>query len=114
MLETAREKAAVWGGTTYLHLGDDPFRSDTHMFPQVDIELQSESRNKRSKARLKYGRVVLILRALNTFLCEQFRPRSAVVAITDAGLLIGQGMVTARNEDGLGSLEASNATAQLK
>ena len=110
-LRIAREKMATFGGTTPLHPSDDPFVSDTKLFTRVTIQLQSKSKNRRSRQRLKYGRVLLVLRALNTFLYEGRRWNAAVVMIADNGLLVGDASVAAHDVGSvLGGLGRSNNT----
>jgi len=85
-IRIAREKAAVWKGTTYLHASDDLFYSDTRLFPKCTIELESMNKGRLSHQRLKYSRLVLILRALNTFLYEGRFWHDSVVKVDDTGL----------------------------
>ncbi len=97
-IRVAQEKAAAWKGTTYLHASDDPFYSDARLFPKCAIELESMNKGRLSRQRLKYGRLVLILRALNTFLYEGGFWHDSVVRIEDTGLstrdkVIGTGSV---------------------
>lgn len=97
-IRVAQEKAAAWKGTTYLHASDDPFYSNTQLFPKCTIELESMNKGRLSRQRLKYGRLVLILRALNTFLFEGRFWHDSVVQIQDSGLssrdkVIGTGSV---------------------
>lgn len=85
-IRVAQEKAAVWKGTTYLHASDDPFFSDTRLFPKCTIELESMNKGRLSRQRLKYSRLVLVLRALNTFLYEGRYWHNSIVRIQDTGL----------------------------
>lgn len=85
-IRVAQEKAAVWKGTTYLHASDDPFYSDTQLFPKCKIKLESVNKGRLSRQRLKYSRLVLVLRALNTFFNEGRFWHDSVVRIQDTGL----------------------------
>ena len=112
-LDTAREKMNAWGGTTYLHPSDDPFVSDQTLYTKCNIVLESESKYRRSRQRLKYGRVLLVLRALNTFLFNGHRPNAAVAAISDNGLLIGQASVEPNRGLEWAGLRNWNASSQV-
>ena len=93
-IRVARAKAEAWGPNSYLHAGDDPFISNTRLFTKCTIELESENKSRRSRQRLKYGRLVLVLRALRTFLFEGNKWHGCLVSVADHGLIIGQGSVT--------------------
>jgi len=118
-IRIARQKAEVWKGTTYLHANDDPFYSDTQLFPHCTIELESKNKGRLSRQRLKYGRVLLILRALNTFLTEGRRWHNSVVNIRDTGLsswdkTIGDGSVTNLIDASLKGPGASNTSSLVE
>lgn len=106
-IDIAREKAALNKETTYLLAADDPFKSDVQHFPNCMVELESKSKVRNSRFRLKYGRVVKVLQALRLFLDEGGRWHNSVVIIKDLGLrgpnkVIGRGRVIDPFRSGFG------------
>ncbi|KAL8826341.1 MAG: hypothetical protein Q9191_003855 [Dirinaria sp. TL-2023a] len=92
-IRSAQAKGDAWGRTAFLKTEDDPFYSDATLYPECNITLSSESTSRTSRKRLKYGRVILTLRALNTFLYEGNRWSATLIAIFDNEVCIGTGSV---------------------
>lgn len=95
-LQSAQAKASAWGGTTYLRPSDEPFVSDRARYPGCFVMLESANTSRRSRQRLKYGRVILVLQALYTFLYTDERWRETVIAIRENDVCVGTGCVLAR------------------
>ena len=92
-LRAAQAKGRVWGYTTFLKPDDDPFLSDIRLYPECNITLNSESTSPTSRNRLKYGRVILVLKALHTFLYEGNKWDGTLFVVFDNGVCIGTGSV---------------------
>ena len=98
-LRTAEAKAAAWGATSFLKPEDDPFISDRDLYPECVITLMSENTSRNSRKRLKYGRVVLVLKAMNSFLYEGNKWFETVLVIFDNGVCIATGMISPDGDD---------------
>ena len=92
-LHTAEEKAAAWGGPSFLKPEDDPYISDTILYPDCVITLMSENTSRTSRKRLKYGRVIWVLKAMNRFLYEERRWFETTLVIYDNRVLIATGSI---------------------
>lgn len=98
-LRTAQAKGRAWGYTSFLRPEDDPFTSDSTIYRECNITLSSESPSRTSRKRLKYGRVVLVLQALNTFLYDGNKWSATLLVIWDNGVCIGTGSIFPESYD---------------